>query len=478
MTELEGQRVVVMGLGRHGGGVGVCRWLADQGADVLVTDLAPADRLSHSLSRIRDLVGSGAVSLRLGEHNVGDFTTADLVVANPAVPRPWDNRFLRAADAAGARVTTEIALLVERLDRRRVIGVTGTAGKSTTVSLIARILEAAGCTAHAGGNIGGSLLEALPEVGPRDWAVLELSSAMLHWLGDERLGDSPSGWAPAISLITNLYENHLDWHGSFAHYRKCKLDIWRFQRAGDVSLCGWTPDDQDLRDAISRCPATPIEIPLHDESDDDLPLPPHGRLALLGDHNRQNARLALATARAALELDGIPLTDDLANRAMRAVCEFDGLPHRLRPIAEHAGVRFIDDSKSTTPEATVRAIEAIAQTGVERLRIHLIAGGYDKGADLGGMVESARGCAGLYAIGATSRALVELDPDVVTECGELDRAVFLATSRAGPGDVVLLSPGCASWDQFDDFEHRGRAFAEAVHRLNTPGEATSSPARL
>src|SRR5690606_11231147 len=140
-----GRRVTVMGLGRFGGGLGVARFLAAQGADVLVTDLDAEDKLRDSVAALRPLIDAGSVRLRLGEHNVSDFTTCDLVVANPAVPRPWANRFLRAAAAAGIPITTEIGLAVARLpDRRRVVGVTGAAGKSTTAALIAHILRARG----------------------------------------------------------------------------------------------------------------------------------------------------------------------------------------------------------------------------------------------------------------------------------------------------------------------------------------------
>src|SRR6185503_4415750 len=170
MLDLSSKRVTVMGLGRFGGGVGVTRWLAGQGCDVLLTDLASQEELADQVIKVRDHVESGVVTLRLGGHNVADFTTADFVVANPAVPKPWENRFLRAAEAAAVPVTTEIRLLVERLpDRRRAIGVTGSAGKSTTCAVIAHRIRGRGAVVHFGGNIGGSLLESLPRIGPRDW---------------------------------------------------------------------------------------------------------------------------------------------------------------------------------------------------------------------------------------------------------------------------------------------------------------------
>jgi len=456
-----------MGLGRFGGGLGVTRWLAREGARVLVTDLLPRDRLAQPVSRLRDLLESGSVELRLGQHALGDFTDADLVVANPAVARPWDNRFLRAADAAGVPITTEIALLTERLDRTRVIGVTGTAGKSTTASLIATALRAAGRTTHLGGNLGGSLLEQLPSIGARDWVVLELSSAMLFWLGPNPIGSTRDGWSPAVAIITSLTPNHVDWHGSIHHYRESKLNICRFQQPGDTLII---PDHPELVRITEPFRAGRRLLSIDDDASDPIPAPALDEMTLIGAHNRRNARLALLTA----HLLAHP-KPDAARAATRAVADFPGLPHRLRTVARHRGLRYIDDSKATTPDAAVRAIQALAESGTPPHNVHLIAGGYDKRVDLTPLLDAAGACAGLYAIGATARALCEraAPSDDTFDCGTLDRAVMLASARAQPGHVILLSPGCASWDQFDDFEHRGRAFAQAADRLASPGEAAA-----
>ena len=196
---LEGARVVVMGLGNFGGGAGVARWLAQQGASVLLTDVQPEEALRASLAPLADYMAQGRITTALGGHNVADFTTCDMVVANPAVPKPWDNRYLRAARAAGIPITTEIRLVTERLPaRERVIGITGSAGKSTTTAMISHMLARLGERVHTGGNIGGSLLNAVSDVSPADWVVLELSSAMLHWLGGGRgLGGRRDGRPPS-----------------------------------------------------------------------------------------------------------------------------------------------------------------------------------------------------------------------------------------------------------------------------------------
>ncbi|MCP3904059.1 MAG: hypothetical protein GY715_10535 [Planctomycetes bacterium] len=420
-TEPGGKRVTVMGLGRFGGGLGVTRWLAGRGAEVLVTDSADAASLERPVAQLADLVAAGSVRLRLGEHVERDFTDCDLVVASPAVVRPWENSLLAAAAVAGVPVTTEIRLLVERLDRRRVIGVTGTAGKSTTSAMIHHLLDRAGHRAHLGGNIGGSLLADLDSIRDGDWVVLELSSFMLHWLASS---PDAEGWSPRIAVLTNLAPNHLDWHGTYDHYAVSKQQIFRDQRDGDHAVRG---------DAIVTGATLPLGIP--------------------GLHNQHNGHVAIAVARHAIDLD----TDAAAAR----LADFPGLPHRLELVGEDGSGRWYNDSKSTTPRATVLAVEAFDEPD----RVHLIAGGFDKGLDLSSIAELCPRLAGLYAIGATGATIVAraADTDRARSCETLDRAVATARDRMRPGDVLLLSPGCASWDQFTNYEERGEAFRALVN---------------
>lgn len=412
------QRVTVLGLGRFGGGLGVTRWWLDRGADVLVTDMASSDDLVDATTCLERHARREHLRWRLGEHRVEDFTEADLVVANPAVAMPWEHEYLRASWDAEVPVTTEIALLVAQLDRSKVVGITGTAGKSTTAAMTHHVLGACGVTSVLGGNIGGSLLTSIDAACNADAVVLELSSAMLWWLG--ATDDAPAGapcWSPSVAVTTNIEANHVDWHGSEDHYRRCKAGLTCHQVDGDAHLQG-----DPGGDAIALC------IP--------------------GRHNQGNARLALAAALRIADID--------PQAAAASLASFTGLPHRLERIASDDGFDYFNDSKSTTPQATVLAIEAMDDPS----RVHLVAGGYDKGVPLDAIARHGGELAGLYAIGDTGGDLAVLAGG--RDCGTLAEAVQQARQHMKKGDVLLLSPGCASWDQFENFQARGEAFRALV----------------
>lgn len=441
--QLAGQRVLVMGLGRLGGGAGVARFAAQAGASVTVTDLAQPEQLGPGLDAINDLVEQGHVRLRLGGHDERDLDSCDRLIVNPAVPRPWDHPFVCAARARGVRRTTEIGMLVRRLRDRanRIVGVTGTAGKSTTAAMIHNTLDAMGIPSVLGGNIGGSLLPTLHTIGPETTVVLELSSAMLWWLGE-----TIPGWAPHLAVVTGFEPNHIDWHGSIEHYEASKRMILAGQHAGDHAVLGEAVDHWESRPGVHRHKPAP-------DTPDEMLLP--------GAHNRANAALAIA-ATTALGLD--------KQAATESVARFGGLPHRLESLGTRRGVLCYNDSKSTTPGTASIAVEAIRE---KALGVHLIAGGADKKIDLSPIARLE--VKGLYTVGQTGEAIAtnaRQSGRSAESCGTLDEAVRRAASRAEPGEALLLSPGCASWDQFENFEHRGTLFGSLVdEHMGPPDDA-------
>jgi len=431
MINLTGKRVVIMGLGRFGGGIGAARFCAKRDAKVLVTDIAPRDQLASSLAQLEDL----PIEYRLGEHRERDFTHADLIVANPAV-KP-NNPYLCAAAEANVPVTSEIRLLIAQLPNRlHTIGITGTAGKSTVTAMIGHILgKALGHNGvHVGGNLGGSLLDKLNGIEPDHWVVLELSSFMLHSLREDE-------WSPHIAVVTNIMPNHLVWHGLYEHYLAAKQTILRYQNEKDVAVLGQT---------VKHWPTSARTVKASDAPRGDW------QLLLPGDHNRINAAMAISVSEQVLA-QGSNFNLD------HALEDFPGLPHRLQFVGEYHSVRYFNDSKSTTPEAAVLALQSFKPNIV-----HVILGGYDKGSDLKPLAGLAsEHCRAIYTIGTTGNIIADMAEGSpgqapIIRCRTLQRAMEQIAGRTQPGDVVLLSPGCASLDQFQNYQQRGDAFVEAV----------------
>ncbi|MBE3071297.1 MAG: UDP-N-acetylmuramoyl-L-alanine--D-glutamate ligase [Planctomycetes bacterium] len=458
-----GRAVTVMGLGLFGGGVGVARYFARRGAHVTVTDMKSAEDLAPSIAALVGL----PITFHLGGHDPADFTGGDVLVVNPAVPRT--SPYLAMAEKAGAEITSEMNLFMSECPAP-VVGITGSSGKSTTTALLGDMLARVG-PARVGGNIGKSLLDEVEEIGPGETVVLELSSFQLEDLG--RICRSPR-----TAVVTNISPNHLDRHGSMAAYIGAKKNILRFQGPGGMAVLN--ADDAEVRtwaaDACGRTvfysAAGPLDEGVFAEGsalvfrlgDREERLDLAGRLHLRGRHNVSNVLAAAAAARA---LGAAP------SHLAEAIAVFRALPHRLEPVGRREGVLFIDDSKGTTPLASRVAIEAFAEPVV------LIAGGYDKKSDPGPMVEAIRTRAkAVVLIGATAAALearIGRGGPVVERAETLEAAVARAVALARPGDVVLLSPGHASWDMFDNYEQRGKVFREAAARLGmTPLAGTEA----
>jgi len=432
MQPVAGKRITVAGLGRFGGGVAVARWLVSQGARVLVTDRDTPEKLADSLQQL----AGEPIDYRLGEHRTEDFTAADLVVASPAIPP--GSPYLLAAAAAKVPVTTEIRLFVERCPAR-IVGVTGTKGKSTTASMLGRMLATKYRT-HLGGNIGVSLLDKLPIITADDVVVLELSSFMLYHLGQAQ-------WSPPLAVVTMIGSDHLDWHVTREAYVAAKTNIVRYQRPGDVAvLCGQDPGAMALADICAQTGASVIAYRLDRQIELHVP----------GQHNQLNAAGATAAA-GAMGVD--------AETAAHAVRDFEGLPHRLRQVHMDAGAAYFDDSIATVPASAVAALDSFPPRTVIQ-----IVGGHDAKADMALMcTRLAERAKAVLCIGATGDAIAAMVESAGTQlaqcgaavhrCGDLATAIKIAKTIAKDGDVVLLSPGCKSFDQFVNYEKRGEEFA-------------------
>lgn len=443
-----------MGLGSFGGGAGVARYLAERGAEVTVTDTQPAERLGSSLAQLDDLLDAGRLRLVLGGHEHADFEDCHGVVVNPAVPRPWDNPFVRTADAAGVRMESEITLALAEFTHLPTLAVTGTAGKSTTTAAAAHAMDALGVRALLGGNLGGSLLNNLRAARKAKALVVELSSAQLHWI--ERC--MQGRFRPTVTLVTNIAPNHVDWHGSVEHYTEAKRLLPALTAPGGASILGASVADWPVASHAERAVVTQ----------------PLAGGVLPGSHNRLNLAMAAAgVARLLARLPGQSRIDP--GDIDHAVRTFEGLAHRLRVVSRACDALWYDDSKSTVPQATLLAVEAVGEITPPD-RVHLIAGGYDKKVDLSAIGALGRTLAGLYTVGDTADAIAGASDGTAIRCTTLDHAVETILTRLRPGDAVLLSPGCASWDQFKSFEHRGRHFAELARKAGPNRKAQPSDA--
>jgi UDP-N-acetylmuramoylalanine--D-glutamate ligase len=342
----------------------------------------------------------------------------ELLVKSPGVPR--EAPLVAEARRRSVRVWSEVELGY-RLLPNPILGVTGTNGKTTTAEWLGFILEA-----PVAGNVGRALTELDGAVEPAQLVVCELSSFQLEDIVDFR---------PRVAVLLNLEPDHLDRHGSFEAYREAKLRIFENQTADDTAV---VPRAFPLERRARR-----VEF----SAEDPLPAEP----ALPGAHNRENAAAATAAARA------VGAGDEQIARGLR---EFPGVPHRLELVGERRGVRYVNDSKATNVAAALRALAAY-----EHEPVRLILGGSRKGEDFAPLAATlGPNIRAVYVIGETADELARAIPDTIA-AGDLPTAVERAAAAAQPGEVVLLSPAAASYDQFRDFEQRGEEFRRLVENL-------------
>lgn len=457
--EFKNKKITVMGLGLFGGGVGVAQFLARQGAHVTVTDLRNATELAPSLKQLEGL----PVSYKLGGHCDEDFINADMVITNPAVPK--DSRFIQIARNNHVPMDTEMNIFF-KLCPAPIIGITGSNGKSTTTTLIGKILQQTQRMTWVGGNIGKSLLLELKEIKPSDIVVLELSSFQLEELHN-------AGKNPGISIVTNISPNHLDRYSSMDKYIQAKKGIILHQKPEDYAILNY--DDPELRKWENECKGNVLwystKAPLTNGAfvkGDDMVLSVNGqriaipcisRIKIPGIHNLQNILAASCAAY---------LAGANGQHIENIATTFTGLEHRLEFVREVHGIRYYNDSKATTPESAMAAVAAFQSPVI------LIAGGYDKGSDFGEFAEvCAKHAKSVVLIGKTAGKIKELiiqkmaqkeTPSILTP-NTFKEAFQQANTLAKTGDIVLLSPACASYDMFLNYEERGRQFKTMVQAL-------------
>lgn len=448
-----------MGLGLFGGGVGVARFLIKQGAHVTVTDLRNSAELAQSLKQLEGM----PITYKLGGHYEEDFINTDMIIVNPAIPK--NSKYLQIARSRHVPLETEINIFFT-LCPAPIIGITGSNGKSTTTTLTGLMLQLTLRKTWIGGNIGRSLLADIEGIKSSDIVVLELSSFQLDGLHDLQK-------SPHISILTNISPNHLDRHPNMEDYIRAKKSVVLYQKRGDYAVLNY--DDPELRKWEQDCKGNVLwystKYPQENGvfiNNNNITLCVNGRqnqwscvdqIKIPGDHNLHNI---LAASCAAFIMGA------QEDHIYKVVTSFGGLEHRLEFVREVNGVCFYNDSKATTPESAIAAITAFKKPVI------LIAGGYDKGSSF---EEFARVCAGntkaVILIGKTAGKIKELvtknkgllERPLIERANTFQEAFQLACTLAQSGDVVVLSPACASYDMFINYEERGRQFKDMVWAL-------------
>jgi UDP-N-acetylmuramoylalanine--D-glutamate ligase len=446
--ELNGKRVLVVGLGRSG--VASALFLKSQGARVTVSDVKSPEQLREEIPVLLDC----GIAVETGGHGERTFQNQDLIVVSPGVP--VDAEPITQARGLGQPVIGEIQLAAEFL-KGAIIAITGSNGKTTTTTLIGEILAAGGLKTLVGGNIGTPAISLVTRSAADTVTVLEVSSFQLETIRSFR---------PKIGIVLNVTPDHLDRHRTFAAYVDAKARLFENQQPEDFAVLN--SDDPTCVDLAVRTQAQVFWFSRKREveqgafvhkgavlfrragAQQEVMLA--SEIPLKGSHNLENV-LAAVCAGALMGCEGA-IGDTIRN--------FKAVEHRLEYVATVHGVEYYNDSKATNVDATIKALESFPGN------IHLILGGKDKGSDytvLNDLLRQRVKC--VYTIGAAAEKIQSQIKGAtsIVHSGTLDAAVKQAAASARPGDVVLLAPACASFDQFQNYEHRGRVFKELVLSL-------------
>jgi len=446
--DLTNQRVLVVGLGRSG--VASALFLKKRGARVTVSDSKAEDQLRKEIPILLDQ----GIAVETGGHGDRTFRGQDLIVVSPGVP--VDAPHLVQARGLGEPVIGEIELAAQFL-KGPLVAITGSNGKTTTTTLAGEIISAGGFPTVVGGNIGTPAITLVESAGPDTWVVLEVSSFQLETIATFR---------PRIAVILNVTPDHLDRHGTFEAYTRAKSRIFENQTASDSTVLN--ADDPTCATLAGQTKAKVFWFSRKKEVSQGAWLT-EGRvlfrdaagqseimmvseLPLKGTHNVENVLAGVCIGR---------LAGAKAEQIREAVRNFKAVEHRLEFAGRIRGVDYYNDSKATNTDATIKAIESFPAN------IHLILGGKDKGSDytvLNDLLQER--VKRVYTIGAAAEKIEsQIKGAEVVHAETLERAVRRASQEAAAGDIVLLAPACASFDQFESYEHRGRVFKELVRSL-------------
>jgi UDP-N-acetylmuramoylalanine--D-glutamate ligase len=447
--DLNNKRVLVVGLGRSG--VASALFLRSHGAKVTVSDTKSEDQLRAEIPVLLDQ----GIAVETGRHGERTFQNQDLIVVSPGVP--VDAQPLSQARALGEPVIGEIELASAFLPGP-IVAITGSNGKTTTTTLAGEILAKAGWDTLVGGNIGTPAISLVERATPDSVTVLEVSSFQLETIRKFR---------PKVAVVLNVTPDHLDRHRTFASYVEAKARVFENQQAGDFAVLN--ADDPTCVRLAGRTRAQVYwfsrkrevepgafvrgkEVVIRDAGGERVVMPVSG-VPLKGGHNVENVLAAVCAA----QLMGCD-----SEKIAQAVREFQAVEHRLEYVATVRGVEYYNDSKATNVDATIKALESFPGN------IHLILGGKDKGSDytvLNDLLRQRVKC--VYTIGAAAEKIQShiRGAASVVPAGTMEAAVKQAAAAAQPGDIVLLAPACASFDQFHNYEHRGKMFKALVLEL-------------
>ena len=461
--DVKGKRILVVGLGKSG--VASALFLASRGARVTVSDAKREDKLRDQIPALLER----GLTVETGKHGERTFREQDLIVASPGVPN--DLPPLHAARQRGIPVIGEIELTARYLEGK-IVAITGSNGKTTTTTLVGEIIASGGRKTLVGGNIGTPAITFVEQSSPDTWVVLEISSFQLETI--ER-------FRPHIAAVLNITPDHLDRHGSMEKYIAAKTRIFENQTAGDYAVLNadqeatrrlasglksqvlWFSRDEGSRKDIERGAYVRDGAIVFRDGERLTEIMPLSEIALKGAHNVENVLAAVAMGMAAR-------IEPAAIR--RAVKDFRAVEHRLEYVSTVRGVQYYNDSKATNVDATIKALESFPGN------VHLVLGGRDKDSDYTELnsLLSAR-VKRVYTIGEAAGKIEAHIGNAarVASAQTLEAAVQQASQSAVPGDIVLLAPACASYDQFTSYEHRGRVFKQLVQALAAPPSPEAPP---